>query len=309
MVRPIGRNGGFLDNFRMKADSRPVASSSAERGQQLLSRFLDVDELLVRPTADAQDPFKSVSEDSLPGKRISLERHQQLEQDILHAPAHPAPYLELAEFYKAQGRWKDVRRVLHQGIVHNPGNEDLVFFLEEISIQCANEEWVRAKREANRYPSEENRANLDRAEMDLSNARIAVCEARFGRHPDQIDLLIPWAIALRQLGRMEDSVRCLRRAQEHPELRSRASLQLGMAYQQQGFVLEALAAYRCAALFRAPPPSPELRQRALELAADLAEESNLIDSAIRYCELLAENASSESTWHERIAKLKLMQQS
>ncbi len=106
-------------------------------------------------------------------------------------------------------------------------------------------------------------------ETDLANLRLSVCEARLARHPEQLDLLIPCAIALRQLGRMDEAVERLRKAQGEPSLRSRASLQLGMCLQQMGDVTGALGAYRKAALYRSPAPSPDLKKRALELAAEL----------------------------------------
>jgi tetratricopeptide (TPR) repeat protein len=149
---------------------------------------------------------------------------------------------------------------------------------------------------------------VERAEIDLANTRISVCEARYRRHKDQSELLIPWAIALRQLKRMDEAIERLCEAQRVPDLRSRASLQLGMCYQQVGKVLEALAAYRCAALFRAPPPPADLRQRALELAAELAEQSQLIDSAIRYLEILvADDVKNRKEHEKRIVKLRTMQ--
>jgi len=50
--------------------------------------------------------------------------------------------------------------------------------------------------------------------------------------------------------------------------------------------LEALAAFRKAALYRSPPPDPLIRTRALELAIAIAEENGLIDSARYYTEQL-----------------------
>jgi len=50
--------------------------------------------------------------------------------------------------------------------------------------------------------------------------------------------------------------------------------------------LEALAAFRKAAIYRSPPPDPMIRTRALELAIAIAEENQLIDSARWYTEQL-----------------------
>jgi hypothetical protein len=56
-------------------------------------------------------------------------------------------------------------------------------------------------------------------------------------------------------------------------------MQLGMCLQSVQRPLEALAAFRKAALYRSPPPEPLVRTRALELAIAIAEENHLIDSA------------------------------
>lgn len=290
----------------MKANPTPQTATSAERGQQILSRFLSVDELLIRPTADqVQDPFIDSSHEPKSPVRISLARHQELEQCLRNSPADPEPYLELAEIYSSQQRWKDVRRILDQGINHNPDNETMRFLREEILMQCSREQLELAKKELRTRRTEENELTVERCEFDLANTRVAVCEARYKRHPEQTDLLIPLAISLRQLRRMDEAIEQLRKAQQVPELRSRASLQLGMCYQQAGGVLDALSAYRCAALFRAPPPPQDLKQRALELAYELAEQNQLYDSAARYLELLiAEQPKNREFLEKRLATLR-----
>jgi tetratricopeptide (TPR) repeat protein len=290
----------------MKSNSTIHTATSAERGQQILSRFLAVDELLIRPGADQiQDPFVNADDQPKSPVRISLARHQELEQCLRNSPADPAPYLELAEIYSSQQRWKDVRRILDQGVNHNPDNESMRFMREEILMQCSREQLDLAKKELRSRRTEENELEVERCETDLANTRVAVCEARYKRHPDQSDLLIPWAIALRQLRRMDEAIEQLRKAQQVPELRSRASLQLGMCYQQTGGVLDALAAYRCAALFRAPTPPDDLKQRALELAYELAEQNQLYDSAVRYLELLlAEQPKNRDFLENRMKALR-----
>jgi tetratricopeptide (TPR) repeat protein len=127
---------------------------------------------------------------------------------------------------------------------------------------------------------------VEQAETDLANRRVSVCADRFARHPDQKELLVPWAVALRQLNRQEEAVAMLQEAAQEPELRARASLQLGMCLQSLDRPLEALAAFRKAALYRSPPPDSMITTRALELAIAIAEEHQLIDSARFYTEQL-----------------------
>lgn len=273
----------------MKAPSNEFSNSGAA-SESMLSRLLSVDELLIRPTTEQIEEAYSADENSGRSlQRISLERFQELEQCIRNSPADPAPYEELAQIYIQQNRWKDARRVLDQGVSHNPQYEPLLMLREETMLQGSRQELDTARRVHRQQRTVENEQYLTRCELDLANLRYAVCEARIARHPGQLELNIPCAIALRQLGRMEEAISKLRAAQSSPALRARASLQLGMCYQQTGRVLEALEAYRRASLFRAPPPPIEVRQRALQLAAELAEEHGLIHAARQYLQALLEN--------------------
>jgi hypothetical protein len=61
-------------------------------------------------------------------------------------------------------------------------------------------------------------------------------------------------------------------------------------------------------MFRAPPPEPKIRQRALELAMELAEELSLIDSARYYAEQLLVDCdkSKRNSIEKRLKRLESM---
>ena len=258
--------------------SNPIASvSPAQVGSKLLARFVDVDSLFSRP---------AISPASTTHISIPLERFQHLEQEIRNATANGQPYVELGQIYIDQERWSDAKRVLESGVQLCPECEPLVLMREELLLHQANQLLHQAKDALAQEPSEENQYGLEQAEVNYANERIRVCRDRFGRHTDQKELLITWAIGLRQLARYDEAIALLIKASEEPELRSRANLQLGMCYQTLSRPLDALSAFRKASMFRAPPPEPKIRQRALELAMDLAEELSLIDSARYYAQQL-----------------------
>ena len=251
--------------------------SPSQAGSKLLSRFVDIDALFARPNHEQASSRQNP---------IPLERFQQLEQEIRNSPANSQPYVELGQIYINQERWNDAKRVLESGIQLCPESEPLVVMREELLLHQASQSLHQAKTHLAQEPSEENKHDLELAEVNYANERIRVCRDRFGRHPDQKEILFKWAIGLRQLSRFEEAIQLLVKATEEPELRARASLQLGMCYQTLNRPLEALSAFRKASMFRAPPPEPKIRQRALELALDLAEEHSLIDSARFYAEQL-----------------------
>jgi tetratricopeptide (TPR) repeat protein len=273
-------------------------TSPSQAGNHLLAKFADVEALLLRSPSEEARPSRPTA--------IPLNRCQELEQSIKHAPANVDAYLELGRIYLDQQRWGDAKRVLDAGVQYCNECEPLLLMREDLTLLMASHMVDEAKLRSAQRPTAENRYDLEQAEINMANERIRVCSHRFGRRPTEKEILIPWAIALRQLGRHDEAVDLLQRAAEEPALRARASLQLGMCLQFLARPLEALAALRKASLFRSPPPDPAIRMRALELATAIAEENSLIDSAIYYSVELVKSVSPDqrSIWETKIGELK-----
>jgi len=255
--------------------------------QQALARFQSVDHLFVRPKlADINDALNGPAGPN--ATRISLLDYQELEQKIKNYPADPIPYMQLAEIYDRMLRSKDTMRVLNAGVQQNPEYEPLVVFREELVLRAAQQSLQETWRIYLQDKSDENELDWQRAQANLANEQIAFCQARYTRHPEQKELLVPWAAALRSLGRIEDALQLLKQSLEIPSLRAPSALELGQCYELSSQPLEAFAAYRTAALFRDPPPSMSVRTDALRKALRLAEKLNMIDSAKRYAKFLLE---------------------
>lgn len=283
--------------------SEPIDPKAAPPRTNSSPLMLGLDDILLRPSAQEIERVSEGPEDSKP--RISLERFQELEQCIRNAPVDPEPYLELAGIYLTQQRWRDARRVLDSGVNHNPDNEQLLILREEASLLMSRQQLEGAKQALKARKTPENEKFLEQAELDLANLRLRICEERMARHPEQVELVLPCAIALRQLGRMSEAVQKLKIIENVPEMRARACLQMGMCYQQMGRVLESLSAYRKAATYRAPPPPIEVRARGLELAADLALQHGLVHAARQYLSLWLEVPGADSALiRARLNKLK-----
>lgn len=242
-----------------------------------------LDNLIRRPTNQPLDVDGNPTSEAKPA--VSLHRFQELEQHLRNAPADAEAYIELSEIYIQQGRIVDAKRVLDRGIENLPDDNNIRFHWEEAQLARSRQLLDAAEKVLAETKSPEAAEHKERCLIDLANLRVNVCQARLTRDPTQVDLLLPMASSLRQLGRHDEGVAALQKAVVIPELRARAALQLGMAMQQMGKPLEALAAYRRAALFRAPQPPTNVRDRALELAAELAEQYGLIESARRYVSL------------------------
>ncbi len=288
-------------NTSSDSPSVPPSTSSSQLDSKFLSRYVDTDALFVRPNVSVNQQPKSVA--------IPLVRFQQLEQEIRNAPANAGPYVELGQIYLNQERWADARRVLENGVHSCPEHEPLLVMREDLLLHQASLLVEQAKTAIAEKPSDENKYALEQAEINLANERIRVCKDRHGRHPEQTDILINWAIGLRQLARFDEAIELLSKAASDPEFRARASLQLGMCYQILNRPLDALGAFRKASLFRAPPPEAKIRKRALELAAELAEGLGLLDSLRFYLEQLQMDSDpvTAKALTERLRKLESQQ--
>lgn len=268
---------------------------------------LTPDDLLIRHSPVDNDRWldgkRDESEPSIPSS-VPLERFQTLEHVIRDTPLHVDPYLELARIYLQNSRWVDAKRVLDLAVERFPEDEEVNYLREEAQIARSLQLLSEARKEFEEEPTKLTKENLDRCNVELNVLRESVCRSRLKRHPDQVELNMPLATALENLGNREEAIACLQRAVAEPNLRGLAALQLGQTYERSGKVPQALSAYRRAALFRVPPPSDDVKLRALTAAANLATNSGMIDSARRYVEMLSEMQPNNAAIQTRLEELR-----
>ncbi len=264
-------------------------------------------DLVVRQQLLDDDHWLDGASDATTEPAIPLERFQTLERIIRDSPITVDPYLELARIYLHQNRYADAKRILDLAIEKFPQDEQANFLREEAQINRSLQIHQAAQQAYDTEPSLLTKEPLDRCHVELNVLRESICRARLKRHPDQLELNLPLASALENLGQPSDAIACLENAIHRPDLRAKASLQLGQLYERAGRVPEALSAYRRAAMYRAPSPSDEVKYTAIVCAADLAEESGLIDSAVRYVKMLLEIQPKNAELQKRLAGLDSME--
>ncbi len=248
---------------------------------------LTPDDLLIRRNPLDSDEWSN--EEPPPAERaIALERFQTLEHVIRDNPINVDPYLELAKIYMQASRWTDARRVLESACSRFPDVEEANFLLEESQLARSLQLHWEAQKAHREDPTRLTEEGIENCRIELNVLREKICRARLERQPDRLDLYLPLATALENLGQRELAIQSLNVAVAHPKYRSAAALQLGKLLEAANRIPEALSAYRKAALFRVPPPTTEIKHKALSAAADLAERCNLIDSARRYVAMLVE---------------------
>lgn len=267
---------------------------------------LSPDDLLIRQTPVQGNQWidGSVSDGEEVKPAIPLERFQALEHVIRDFPLHPNPYLELSKIYLSSSRWNDAKRVLDLAVERFPEHEELSFLREESQIARSLQLYCVAEQEYQLEPTSITQERLDRCRVELNVLREKICNSRLQRHPERWELYLPLATALENLGKTGEAIRFLSKAAQEPKLRAEAALQLGATFERAGKIPEALSAYRRAALFRVPPPTTAIRLQALNAAADLAERSNMIDSARRYVELLSTDAPHDQSLQARLNHLR-----
>ncbi len=264
---------------------------------------LTPEDLLIRRRALELDDQQLAVQGASPTRSIPLERFQTLEHAIRENPLTVEPYLELAGYYLNSQRWTDARRVLEIACQRFPDEERSQFLLEEAQLARSLQLNSQAEQAHQAEPTQLTQAALDKSRLALNALREKICRGRLQRHPEQLQLHLPLATALHGLEQTGAAMESLRLAMQSPKLRNAAGYQLGQLLEEVGRIPEALAEYRRAALFRVPPPTRELKLRALSAAADLAERSRLIDSARRYVGLLVEMDADNSDLLERYKRL------
>jgi tetratricopeptide (TPR) repeat protein len=251
-----------------------------EQVLQALSKVSDIDSIILRPNLNAKNAAQELAVKDEP--RIALLEHQQLEQMIKQAPADPLPYLQLAKLYHCQLRFKDTIRVLDAGVQHNSDHEPLIVLREDTVLDIARQQLDQARQAYANHPTKDNELRLQGCVTNFAHEEIRFCQSRFQRHPEQIELLVRWSSALLTLGNPEAATEKLEQAVNFPEWRAAASLLLGRCYHATGKLLQALSSYRRAACFRAPPPDENTRSQALIAGFELADQLQMVDTAIQF---------------------------
>lgn len=265
---------------------------------------LTPDDLLIRetPPDDLRWGTSPDSPDTVV-TTVSLQRFQELELAIKNNPIHVDPYIELAQIYLKNRRWNDAKRVLDRAAQQFTKNEDVITLREDAQLGRSLELYNEAEAAYKSEPTVLTQEPLHSSKLELNSLRERICRVRLERHPDRLELLVPLAVALENLGSVEEAIKCLRQASAQPRLRATASLHLGYLYTRARRIPDALSSFRRAALFRVPPPSEATKREALSAAADLSQRHGLIDSARRYVKLLVELSPDDERLAKRLADL------
>ncbi len=265
--------------------------------EDLLIRQKPADDLRWGVSPDGQENIAST---------VTLQRFQELELAIKNNPIHVDPYIELGRIYLKNRRWQDAKRILDRAALQFNKNDEVLTLREDALLGRSLELYNEAEAAYEAEPTVLTQEPLQSSKIELNALRERICRARLERHPDRVELLVPLAVALENLGSVDEAIKCLRQAAAAPSLRAAASLQLGYLYTRSRRIPEALSSFRRAAMFRVPPPAETIKREALSAAADLSQRHNMIDSARRYVALLIEMTPADAKLTQRLAELNAM---
>lgn len=265
---------------------------------------LTPDDLLIRHKPVDKDRWGGGSEEKEhPANSVQLERFQELELTIRNSPINAEPYLELARIYLADRRWNDAKRILDRAYQQFSEHDEVVTLREDSQLARSLELFNEYEAAYNAEPTVLSRDPYEKAKIELNSLRERICRARLERYPERLELLVPLALALENLGQQDEAIKSLREAMAQPNLRAQAGLQLGYVCYRARRIPEALSALRRAALYRVPPAPLALKREALTAAADIAQRHHMIDSARRYVGLLVQMFPDDKALAERLEKL------
>jgi tetratricopeptide (TPR) repeat protein len=150
---------------------------------------------------------------------------------------------------------------------------------------------------AQRLNTPEATRELERAQTDWACRRAEVCRARIGRDPASAHLRVVLAEALRDLGEYPEAIASAQQASTCDSESPLAYWIIGQCHYALGDSLQALTAWRHAALRRAVPAPAKLRVAALKAACEQAERLGLSGSLPLYQQAL-QLAELEAAQHQ-----------
>jgi tetratricopeptide (TPR) repeat protein len=224
---------------------------------------------------------KADSHDKADG-RGKIVRRQQLERLIRDGSLQIELYLELAAIHRSEDRPLEARRVLQQALQLNKEDPKVLWEFEEATLARSLQQVREVSDLASRLHTPEVDREMQRAQTDWANRRLEVCRARLARDPSLVHLRLVVAEALYDLGFYNEAFEETQPCTEVDSLSPSAYLIQGKCLLDLGKDLEALAAFRAAAMRRAVIAPPKTRLLAMRCALEIAQRHHLTLSAERY---------------------------
>jgi tetratricopeptide (TPR) repeat protein len=257
------------------------------------------------PDSPAATPAEAAA-----AKRADAEaREEELRAAIDAAPAEISNYLQLAELFSGQQRFRDAQKLLSRALAVSGGGDLAVRErLEEAHLRHAQQQVDIAERRAQKDKSDEAKQLAQRMAVQANQAELEVYAARAAREPGSALLQYELGLRLKRAGKFKEAIQAFQAARDDTRHKAQVQLNLGESFQHIRQFRLALASYE-AAIAAADTMQPDTRKLALYRAGVLAAELSEPSRAEKYLTELAAIDFGYRDVADRLDKLAQMRDS
>ncbi len=232
----------------------------------------------VRPTGATGTSNKPPADDS---------QERALLNAIQSQPAEVSNYLQLADLFTAQNRFREAEELLSRGLSASGGGDLAIRErMEDAHLRRAQQQVVVAQRRAEEQKTEESKDLARRMVAQANQAEMEVYAARATRNPGNLLLQYELGLRAKKAGKFKEAIQAFQIARDDPRHRALVQIHLGESFQHIRQFKLALASYETA-VESSDSMQPDTKKLALYRAGVLAAELNDRERAEKYLTLLA----------------------
>jgi tetratricopeptide (TPR) repeat protein len=214
-------------------------------------------------------------------------REQPLLDAISAQPAELGNYVELAELFTVQGRWREAEEILVRALAASGGGDLAIRErLEEAHLRRAHQQVLVAQRRAEQDKSTESADLAKRMAAQANQAELEVYAARSARNPGNLLLQYELGLRCKRAGKFREAIQAFQAAREDARHKALVQLHLGECFQHIRQFRLALSSYE-AAIEAADSMQLDTRKLAYYRAGVLAADLGDRDKAEKYLTQLA----------------------
>jgi tetratricopeptide (TPR) repeat protein len=188
------------------------------------------------------EPAQAEQED---GEHRGLSHEEQLRKEIEEQPQRVSAYLELADFYKTQGRLDEAEKVLALGLKHIPADTLLQEVHGEIQLDRLSKKFEYWSRKAEADPSDLNaKAKAEQVAGKRNEYEITELRRRLKLNSGNLNLHFRLGQCLAKSGQHDLAIAEFQLARSSPELKVEALRHAGLSFEANGVMKLAERSYQ-----------------------------------------------------------------
>jgi len=225
---------------------------------------------------------------TVPEKKEAFDRREKELRDLVDAsPAEVKNYLDLAQLYFTEERFRDAQKLLSRALDATGGGDlNVRERFEEAHLRHAHQQVQIAQRRAEKDTSADAKELARRMAAQANQAEMEVYAARAAREPGNRLLQFELGLRCKKAGKYKEAIQAFQAASDDVRHKALVQLNLGESFQHIRQFRLALSSYE-AAILAADSMQPDTRKLALYRAGVLAAELDENERAEKYLTELA----------------------